>query len=223
MRLFVMAIKDQEVKKEKIVETKKDLNVTTKQVTKVVRATADGKLVQKDSDRKRVVMKRIEQRERFARQRQRDKSRKRREEEFETRLVSIRRVAKTRAGGKRLRLSVMVVIGDRKGRVGIGLAKGRDVKDAEGKAVNRAKKTLAKINLKGQTIPHEIVYKKGAARVFLKPAAPGTGVIAGSAVRAVVEVAGVKDILSKALGTKNVISNVYATFEALKQLRLGRN
>lgn len=147
---------------------------------------------------------------------------RREEEEFDVRIVSIRRVTKVKAGGKTMRLSVMVVVGDKKGRVGVAIAKGKDVKSAQMKAINRAKKTFAKIPMKGQTIPHNITFKFGAARVFLKPAVPGTGVIAGSAVRSVVELVGIKDILSKVLGTKNTIANVYATFEALKRLRLSR-
>jgi small subunit ribosomal protein S5 len=116
----------------------------------------------------------------------------------------------------------MVVVGDRKGSIGIGLSKGKDVRDAQRKAVNKAKKRMVKIKLKGQTIPHELTEKFRAAKVFLKPAAPGTGVIAGGAVRAVVEAAGIKDILSKVIGTKNVIPNVYATFNALTKLKLVR-
>ncbi|KXK26197.1 MAG: 30S ribosomal protein S5 [candidate division WS6 bacterium OLB20] len=135
------------------------------------------------------------------------------------RIVSIRRVARTYAGGKRMRLSVLVVAGDKNGRVGAGLAKGVDVRTAEQKALNLAKKNMKKVNLRGGTIPHELTYKKGAARVFMKPAAPGTGVIAGGAMRAVLELAGVKDILTKVIGTQNSISNVYAAIEALESLK----
>lgn len=175
----------------------------------------------KDIDvRKRRVMDRMTRRARFARSAK--KRKKRKEEEFDVKVVSVRRVAKVKAGGKRLRLSVMVVIGDKKGRIGVGIAKGRDVHTASNKAVNKGKKKMIKVSLKGQTIPHEITQKYHAAKVFLKPAAPGTGVIAGGAVRAVVEAAGIKDILSKQLGTKNIISNIYATFEALKNLKLSR-
>jgi small subunit ribosomal protein S5 len=170
-------------------------------------------------ERRKDALRRIDRSHRFS---QRKKAFKK-QEEFDVKLVSIRRVAKVNQGGKRLRISVMVVIGDRKGRVGVAIAKGKDVKDAETKAINKAKRTLVKIALKGQTIPHEIYQKFGAAKVFLKPAAPGTGVIAGGAVRAVAELAGIKDILSKVLGTKNNITNVYATFIAFKNLRLERS
>lgn len=165
--------------------------------------------------RKERIMRRIDRRTRA-------KKPTKEQEEFDVRLVSIRRVAKVKAGGKRLRMSVLVVVGDKAGKVGIALAKGKGVKDAQNKAVNKAKKNMVKVALKGQTIPHEITQKYKAAKVFLKPAAPGTGVIAGGAVRAVVEVTGIKDILSKVIGSKNVVTNVYATFEALKNLRLTR-
>jgi len=150
-----------------------------------------------------------------------DKDRKPKDE-FDVRLVSIRRVAKVKVGGKRLRMSVLVVLGDRKGHVGAAIGKGRDVRDAQEKAINKAKKRMIEVPLKGQTIPHEIVVKYGAAKIFMKPAAPGTGVIAGGAIRSVVEVAGIKDILTKVLGSRNLITNVYATLEALKQLRFNR-
>lgn len=141
---------------------------------------------------------------------------------FEANVVSIRRVSKVRAGGKSLRLSVMAIVGDKKGTIGIAVSKGKDFKTAEEKAVRKAKRNLIKIKLKGNTIPHEIVYKFKAAKIILRPAVPGTGVIAGNAVRSVCEAAGIKDILSKVLGSKNVITNVYATFEALKKLKLVR-
>ena len=113
----------------------------------------------------------------------------------------------------------MVVVGDRKGRVGVGLGKGSEVRAAQEKAVGRAKKSLIFVPLKGNTIPHDIKAKFGAAKVFMKPAAPGTGIVAGSSMRMIAEVAGIKDILGKIFGTNNSISNAYATIEALKQLR----
>lgn len=144
------------------------------------------------------------------------------EREFDQRIVQIRRVAKVGAGSKRLRMSVIVVIGDKKGRVGVGLGRGADVREATNKAYKKAKKSLIFVNLKNDTIPHEITQKYKAAKVFLKPAAPGTGVIAGSSVRAVLELAGIKDILSKVMGTNNKVTNVYCTIEALKNLKSGR-
>lgn len=134
-------------------------------------------------------------------------------------IVSIRRVSRTYSGGKRMRLSVLVVAGDKNGRVGAALAKAADVRTAEDKAFSLAKKKMVKVSLRGGTIPHQVTYKKGAARIFMKPAAPGTGVIAGGAMRAVLELVGVKDILTKVIGSSNNISNVYAAIEALQSLK----
>jgi small subunit ribosomal protein S5 len=139
--------------------------------------------------------------------------------EFEEKVVQVHRVSKKTKGGNRMGFSVVVVIGDRKGRVGVGLGKAADVQSSIQKAVSYAKKHLVTVPLVNATIPHEINVKVGAARLMLKPASPGTGVIAGGAVRAVVEAAGIKDILSKVLGTSNQASNVYAALEALRQLR----
>ncbi|MDO8507736.1 MAG: 30S ribosomal protein S5 [bacterium] len=138
--------------------------------------------------------------------------------EFDERVVQIDRVTRVVKGGRRLRFRATVVIGDKKGRVGVGVDKGSAVVLAITKAVAKAKKNMVTINLHDTTIPHEVENVYCGARVFLKPARPGTGVIAGGAVRAVVEVAGIKDILSKMIGSSNKINNVYATFEALKSL-----
>lgn len=150
-----------------------------------------------------------------------DKKEKRNVEKdpFETKLVHVRRVTKMYKGGRRLKLSVVVVVGDKKGRVGIGTGKGLDVKSAQEKAVAQAKKNLVMIPLKGNTIPHEVLYKFKSSKVLLKPAAPGTGIVAGSSVRMVAEVAGVNDVLSKILGANNKITNAYAAINALKSLR----
>ncbi|MBP9758601.1 30S ribosomal protein S5 [Candidatus Dojkabacteria bacterium] len=139
--------------------------------------------------------------------------------EFDKKIVSIRRVTRVNKGGKRMRLSVCLVVGDRKGRVGLGIGKGADVRTAEEKAFNFAVKHLFTIPLNKNTIPHEIVFKRGAAKIFMKPAAPGTGVVAGSSLRAVLELVGVKDILTKVIGTNNPISNAYATLEALQGMK----
>lgn len=140
--------------------------------------------------------------------------------EFEEKVVQVNRVAKKTKGGNRISFSVLVVVGDKKGRVGVGLGKAPEVSSAIRKASNYAKKHLISVPMRKTTIPHEILIKKGAARVLIKPAPLGTGVIAGGAVRAVVEAAGIRDVVSKILGTDNKASNVYATFEALKRLRL---
>lgn len=140
------------------------------------------------------------------------------EQEFAEKVVQINRVSKKTKGGNKISFSVLVVVGDRKNRTGVGLGKAQSVAAAVGKGVTYAKKHLITVPLHGTTIPHEVLVKKGAAKVLLKPAPPGSGVIAGGAVRAVVEAAGIKDIVSKILGTKNQASNVYATLEALKKL-----
>lgn len=142
--------------------------------------------------------------------------------EFEEKIVQVNRVSKKTKGGNRIGFSVLVVVGDKKGRVGVGLGKAPEVKDAVAKGTNYAKKHLLKIPMKNTTIPHEVYIKVGAAKVLLKPAPVGTGVIAGGAVRAVVEAAGIRDIVSKVLGTGNKASNVYATLEALRHLRVSK-
>lgn len=139
--------------------------------------------------------------------------------EFFERVVQVNRVSKKTKGGDKRSLSVLVVVGDKKGKVGVGLGKAAEVQSAVRKATIYAKKHLITVALKGQTIPHQILVKNGAAKVLLKPAPLGTGVIAGGAVRVVVEAAGIHDIVSKSLGTKNKASNVYATLEALSKLR----
>lgn len=141
------------------------------------------------------------------------------ESEFFERVVQVNRVSKKTQGGDKRSLSVLVVVGDRKGKVGVGLGKAQEVQSAVRKATTYAKKHLIEVPLKGRTIPHTILVKSGAAKVLLKPAPLGTGVIAGGAVRVVVEAAGVHDVVSKSLGTKNKASNVYATLKALSQLR----
>ncbi|HCM82423.1 MAG: 30S ribosomal protein S5 [Candidatus Gottesmanbacteria bacterium GW2011_GWA2_44_17] len=138
--------------------------------------------------------------------------------EFEEKIVQVNRVSKKTKGGNKIGFSVLAVVGDRKGRVGVGLGGAPDVSSSVKKGVNYAKKHMITVPMKGTTIPFEINIKLGAAKVLLKPAPPGTGVVAGGAVRAVVEAAGIKDIVSKILGTKNQASNVYATIEALRQL-----
>ncbi len=134
-------------------------------------------------------------------------------------LVNVNRVAKVMKGGKRLSFSALVVTGDGNGHVGIGLGKAKEVPLAINKANATAKKNLIKVNLAGTTIPYEVNVKFGAARVLLKPAAPGTGIIAGSSVRAVLEAAGIKDILTKSLGSANRINVAKATMLALSQLK----
>ncbi len=134
-------------------------------------------------------------------------------------LMYINRVAKVMKGGKRLRFSALVVTGDGQGHVGIGIGKANEVPVAIAQGGTRAKKNIIKVRLAGHTIPHQITAKFGAAQVLLKPAAPGTGVIAGSSIRAVVEAAGVKDIVTKSLGASNRINVARATLLALSRLK----
>ena len=141
------------------------------------------------------------------------------EKEFEEKVVQVNRVSKKTKGGNRIGFSALVVVGDKKGRVGVGLGKAADVSTAMKKGSTYAQKRLVTVPMRGTTIPHEVRIKLGAARLLLKPAPAGSGVIAGGPVRAVVEAAGIRDVVGKILGTSNKASNVYATFEALKRLK----
>ncbi|MFH0955651.1 MAG: 30S ribosomal protein S5 [Candidatus Falkowbacteria bacterium] len=140
-------------------------------------------------------------------------------EEFEQKLIDIARVTRVMAGGKRMRFRACVAIGNKKGRVAIGLAKGADVTMAVTKAVNKAKKDFIDIPIVNETIPHEVYQKLGAAKILFKPAKKGRGVIAGGAVRILLELSGIKNITSKILGTGNKVNNVKCTIEALKNLK----
>ena len=139
--------------------------------------------------------------------------------EFEEKLVAVNRVTKTVKGGRNMRFSALIVIGDKKGRVGIGMGKAVEIPEAIRKASEAAKKNLVTISTKGTSIPHETVGRFGTAKVVLLPAPEGTGVIAGGPARAVLELCGVKDIRTKSYGTNNPINTVKATLEGLKSLR----
>lgn len=138
--------------------------------------------------------------------------------EFEETVVQINRISKKTKGGNQMRFSALVVVGDKKGKVGVGLSKAPDVRNAIRKAITSAKKRMIKIPLNNSTIPYSVEEKFSAAKVILKPAPAGSGIIAGGPMRVVLEAAGVRDAVGKILGTKNKISNVYATLKALKTI-----
>lgn len=145
------------------------------------------------------------------------------EKEFEDRVIQVSRVSKKTSGGNKIGFSTLVVIGDRKGRVGAGLGKASDVLSGIRKATSSAKKHMITVPLyEDRTIPHRIEVKFGAAKILLKPAPRGSGIIAGGAVRAILELSGLKDVVGKMLGTRNKITNVYATLKALQELRIAK-
>jgi small subunit ribosomal protein S5 len=150
---------------------------------------------------------------------QRRRGRRDEGDELDERVVHIARTAKVVKGGRRFAFRAVVVVGDNKGSVGVGVGKARGVPDAIRKAADRARKNMRQIPLAGTTIPHEVTTRFSAATVMLKPASPGTGVIAGGGVRAVVEAAGIRDILTKSLGSANILNVVKATMQALEQIK----
>jgi len=148
---------------------------------------------------------------------------KREKPEYDQNLLDLARVARVVKGGRRFRFRATLVIGNRKGKVGVGVGKGSDVSDAIKKAFDDAKKSMITVSMKGNTIIHDIEYKEGAAKIIMKPAVSGKGIIAGGAIRAVVDLAGIKDIVSKSLGTANKLSVARATISALSILNNSRS
>ncbi len=148
---------------------------------------------------------------------------KKEKSEFDQKMLDLARVTRVVKGGRRFRFRATLVIGNRKGRVGVGVAKGADVSDAMNKSFNDAKKNLITVKMVGNTIAHDVFYKLGSAKILLKPAAEGRGIIAGGAVRAVVDLAGIRDIVSKSLGTSNKLNVARATAAALKSLKNQRH
>ena len=138
--------------------------------------------------------------------------------EYDEKVIQVSRVSKKTKGGNRIGFSILVVVGDKKGKVGVALAKAADVKGAIGKAFTRARANMITVPLRGTTVPFEVTQKFSAARVLVKPAPPGSGIIAGGPMRTVLDAAGIRDAVGKILGTKNKTSNVYATIEALKTI-----
>lgn len=140
--------------------------------------------------------------------------------EYEEKILEINRVCRTVKGGKRFRFRALVIVGNRKGKVGLGIGKATEVAQAVAKASNSAKKNLIEVPIINETIPHSIVVSFGSARLILKPAGKGTFIVAGGAVRSVVELAGIKNILSKTFGSPNKINNAKATMEAFRKLKI---
>jgi small subunit ribosomal protein S5 len=139
--------------------------------------------------------------------------------EFDQKVVEVKRVTRVTGGGKRMRFRALVVIGDKKGRIGMGLRKGNDVAESVNKAVNEAKKNMITLPLVNETIPHEVKVKYKASQIIMMPARQGTGVIAGGAVRSVMELAGIKNVISKRLGSNNKVNNIKAAFAAFKMMK----
>jgi small subunit ribosomal protein S5 len=164
-------------------------------------------------------MERTERRRRDARQPNRPRDRDEKQEELDQRIVDVTRVAKVIKGGRRFAFRALIVVGNNAGKVGIGMGKARGVQDAIRKATERARNNMKDVQIVEGTIPHEVMTKFGGAKVMLKPASPGTGIKAGGGVRAVLEAAGLRDVLTKSLGSSSKMNATYATFKGLLELK----
>lgn len=150
----------------------------------------------------------------------RNDTRKKEDDNIKEVIITMRRVTRVMAGGRKMSFSVALAVGDGNGRIGFAMAKGRDVQTATQKASRKARRSMFKINIKGETIPFDIEHKFCASRVLIKPAGPGTGVIAGGSLRKILELSGIGNILSKCFGSRNPVNTAYATIEALRKLSL---
>ncbi|NCD00949.1 30S ribosomal protein S5 [bacterium] len=201
---------------EKKVAEKKDEVVKTEDKKETTKVSATSKGASK------VVAKSVYG-ERKNRQRRERRDRNEKKDEFDQRILDIARVTRVMAGGKRMNFRACVGIGDKKGRVAVGLGKGADVSIAVNKAVNKAKKDIVTVSMVNETIPHEIYNREGAAKILFKPARQGRGVIAGGVVRVILELAGVKNISAKILGTNNKVNNARCAVDALRKLKKVEN
>ena len=179
----------------------------------------ENKVVEVTEEASQPTKERVDRRSRRSSDKGRRFRAERPEKEFEERVVKINRVTKVVKGGRRMKFTALVVVGDKKGRVGFGLGKAKEVPDAIKKATERATKNVIRVSLVDTTLPHGIVGRYGAAKVVLRPAADGTGVIAGGPVRAVLELAGVNNVLSKCIGSRTPVNLVRATVEGLKSMK----
>jgi len=204
----------------KVAETKdKALVEKPKADVAVKKDAAVAKAGEKAVVAKDAVGKSVYGEKKFAKKRRKNFERDKPQDEFEQKIVDLARVTRVMAGGKRMRFRACVAIGNKKGKVGVGLAKGADVTIAVTKAVAQAKKELVDVSIVNETIPHEVYQKTGAAKILFKPARKGKGVIAGGAVRIILELAGVNNITSKILGTNNKVSIAKCTIEALAGMK----
>lgn len=197
-------------------DTNKKVN---KENTVTVKKTIDTDKNKNSEGAAKVVAKSVYGEKKKQQKRDRRERSDKKKDEFDQRILDIARVTRVMAGGKRMNFRACVVIGDKKGKVATALGKGADVSIAVNKAVNKAKKDMVTVTMVNDTIPHEVFYQLGAAKILFKPARQGRGVIAGGVVRTILEMAGIKNISSKILGTNNKINNARCTIEALRSLK----